>query len=256
MAKHDMPQFHPHDLAAALGLLSRLPVRVNTTLATERGAHAAWAWPLAGLIIGAIVGGLAVSLVWLGLPVPLAALSALTVQTLITGALHEDGLADCADGFWGGYEPARRLEIMKDSRIGAYGVIAIVLSLTARAVALMAVLSAPFAVLTFMAIGMISRTPMVVLMRTLPNARGRGLAQSVGVPPLPAVSIALMLSAVLGGALLGFSVLPVLICTGLSTLALAFLAREKIGGQTGDVLGASQQLAEISALFTLASLIG
>ncbi|SFU69034.1 cobalamin-5'-phosphate synthase [Aliiroseovarius crassostreae] len=260
MAKHDMPLLHPQDVPAALGLLSRLPVPVNGTLALERGAQSAWAWPLAGLLIAAIPSIAALALIWIGLPAPLAAVSFLTVQILITGALHEDGLADCADGFWGGYDRVRRLEIMKDSRIGAYGVIAIGLSLAARLLALTTVLPADLAVpystvIPLMAIGMISRLPMVILMHLLPNARGDGLAQSVGRPPLSIVCIATSLTLALGFALLGMQLLPILIWTSAAMGLLALLARQKIAGQTGDVLGASQQISEIIGLFVVASLL-
>ncbi|UWP90467.1 adenosylcobinamide-GDP ribazoletransferase [Aliiroseovarius crassostreae] len=268
MAKHDMPLLHPQDVPAALGLLSRLPVPVNGTLALERGAQSAWAWPLAGLLIAAIPSIAALALIWIGLPAPLAAVSFLTVQILITGALHEDGLADCADGFWGGYDRVRRLEIMKDSRIGAYGVIAIGLSLAARLLALTSVLTAgqavdlaadlggPYStVIPLMAIGMISRLPMVILMHLLPNARGDGLAQSVGRPPISIVCVATALTLVLGFALLGMQLLPILIWTGAAMGLLALVAKRKIAGQTGDVLGASQQISEIIGLFVVASLL-
>lgn len=264
MAKHDMPLLHPQDVPAALGLLSRLPVPVNGTLALERGAQSAWAWPLAGLVIAAIPCLTALALIWIGLPAPLAAVSFLTVQILITGALHEDGLADCADGFWGGYDRVRRLEIMKDSRIGAYGVIAIGLSLAARLLALTTILTADLAAglagpysaaIHLMAIGMISRLPMVVLMHLLPNARGDGLAQSVGRPPVSIVCIATSLTLVLVFALLGLQLLPILIWTSAAMVLLALVAKRKIAGQTGDVLGASQQISEIIGLFVVASLL-
>ncbi len=254
MAKPDMPLFHLQDLPAALGLLSRFPIRINTELATQRGAYAAWAWPIAGLVLGAVTGAGAMVFLWLGLPIPLAALLTLTLQVLLTGALHEDGLADCADGLWGGYTRERRLEIMKDSRIGAYGVIAIALSLAARLFAIIIVLGAAFPLLSIMAVAVISRLPMAILIGTLPNARGSGLAQSVGQPPLMTVWASVTLALMISGLLLGAALLPVLIWVSLTTLTVALVARQKIGGQTGDILGASQQLAEIASLFTLASL--
>jgi len=123
------------DIPAAIGLLSRLPVPVDTDLATRRGARAAWAYPLAGLVVGALAGLVAQVALWLGLPPSIAALLALAAMIAITGALHEDGLADSADGLWGGWDRARRLEIMKDSRIGTYGVLALGLTLLLRAAA-------------------------------------------------------------------------------------------------------------------------
>ncbi|WP_424943308.1 adenosylcobinamide-GDP ribazoletransferase [Aliiroseovarius crassostreae] len=250
-----MPLVHLQDLPAALGLLTRLPIPVDGDLATRRGAMAAWAWPLAGGIIGGLVACFALLLLWVGLPLPLTAFLALACQIMLTGALHEDGLADTADGLWGGYDRARRLEIMKDSRIGAYGVIAIVLSLAARGVALTLVLDGPFPILALIAVGVISRLPMVLLMAAMPNARGSGLAQSVGRPGVATSGLAAALTLLIGAICLGWALLPLLLWGGLITIGLALIARAKIGGQTGDILGASQQLAEITGLFVLASLI-
>lgn len=250
-----MPLLHLQDLPAALGLLTRIPVPVDGDLATQRGAMAAWAWPLAGGIVGAIVAGLAFAFQWMGLPLPLAAILALFCQVMLTGALHEDGLADTADGLWGGYDRARRLEIMKDSRIGAYGVIAIILSLAARGAALVWVLAGPSPLLSLIAIGVISRLPMVLLMGAMPNARGAGLAQSVGRPGVATSCLATGLAVLIGALCVGGALLPLLLWGGIVSVGVALIARSKIGGQTGDILGASQQLAETAGLFVLASLI-
>src|SRR6056297_3491159 len=114
------------DLVSAAMLLTRLPVR---GMPTARAADAAWAWPLVGLAVGLPAGVVGMAVAAAGLPGGLAAAAALTVSIVLTGALHEDGLADCADGFWGGFDRARRLEIMRDSAIGSYGVLALGLSL-------------------------------------------------------------------------------------------------------------------------------
>ncbi|MEO0829047.1 MAG: adenosylcobinamide-GDP ribazoletransferase, partial [Pseudomonadota bacterium] len=113
------------DPLAALGLLTRLPVRLPDA-AISRGAKAAWAWPLAGLVVASLTAVIALLTLKAGLPQSLAAGLALGVQIMVTGGLHEDGLADTTDGIWGGWDKARRLEIMRDSRIGAYGVLALV----------------------------------------------------------------------------------------------------------------------------------
>ena len=112
------------DLPAALGLLTRLPVRVNTANATARGARAAWAWPLAGVAVGAIAALAAAAAMWCGLPLGVCSLLLIAVQMIVSGAMHEDGLADIIDGLWGGWDKDRRLAIMKDSQIGTYGVLA------------------------------------------------------------------------------------------------------------------------------------
>ncbi|MEL6316326.1 MAG: adenosylcobinamide-GDP ribazoletransferase, partial [Pseudomonadota bacterium] len=120
------------DLAAAAALLTRAPVPVDHAHAGRRGARAAWAWPVVGAALGgaaaaALAGGLA-----LGLPPGPAAAAALAALVLATGALHEDGLADLADGLGGGRDRARALEIMRDSRIGAFGAAALLLAFLAR----------------------------------------------------------------------------------------------------------------------------
>ena len=103
------------DAIAALGLLTRLPLPGR---ASHRGAEAAWAWPLAGLTVALLAAVLVGIGGWIGLPVTLCAGLLIVAMVVMTGALHEDGLADVADGFWGGFTTERRLEIMKDSRTG------------------------------------------------------------------------------------------------------------------------------------------
>ncbi|MEM6375220.1 MAG: adenosylcobinamide-GDP ribazoletransferase, partial [Pseudomonadota bacterium] len=117
-----------HDLGRAVALLTRCPVP-DFLLAPggdRAGAHAAWAYPIAGLIPGALAALFGSLAMFFGLGPAIAALSALGMAAFVTGALHEDGLADCADGFWGGWTPERRLEIMRDSRIGTYGVLTLI----------------------------------------------------------------------------------------------------------------------------------
>ena len=236
------------DIAGGLRLLTRLPMRASDVIA---GPGAAWAWPLAG----AVVGGLAalVGVVALPLGAGLAAALVLGAQAMMTGAMHEDGLADTADGLWGGWDRARRLEIMKDSHIGTYGVMALIVVSLIRWSALSALLAAGgwFALV---AVAALSRVPMAVMLASLPNARGAGLSQSVGrVPPVSAAVAAMIgLAFALG---LGTAGLWASFAVGLVSVALALVAKAKIGGQTGDILGASQQLAEAAALAVLAALL-
>ncbi|PJE26204.1 Cobalamin synthase [Pseudooceanicola marinus] len=235
------------DLLSALGLLSRLPLPAHE----GRGAPAAWAYPLAGAVLGgpaALAGLLALAL---SLPPQLAALICLGTSVMVTGALHEDGLADVADGVWGGFDRARRLEIMKDSRIGAYGVIALVLSLLARWSALSLLFATPGAAWAVIAAAALSRAAMPALMAALPHARDTGLSRAVGRCSVPVAALAAFIGAVLALILLGWIALPALLVAALVTLALARIASAKLGGQTGDVLGAAQQLAEIAVLLVL-----
>lgn len=238
----------PRDVVTALGLLTRLPVRGDM----GRGAAAAWAFPLAGLV----VGGLAAFAVWLalamGVPVAVAAGIGLAAQALLTGAMHEDGLADTCDGFWGGWSRARRLAIMKDSQIGTYGVMGLLLVTLGRWSALALLLDAGWLWAPMLAAAVVSRVPMVWIMAFLRNARGTGLSQSVGRPDVALAGIATAIGLVVL-VLSGMPVIvPALLLT-LGTIGLAVLAQARIGGQTGDVLGAAQQLAEVLLLVIFAS---
>jgi len=249
MARRDILHRVPGDLRLALGLLTRLPLPGTPDM--TRGAAAAWAWPLAGLV----PAGLAALAIWLasGLGAGVAAALGLAVSVMVTGALHEDGLADTADGLWGGWTAERRLEIMKDSRIGTYGVIALVLALLARWSLIAGLVGTGAALPVLLAAGMLSRVLMVALMAWMAPARPGGLSRTVGRPPMQAAwvggSIALILALVLcGGAALWALLAALTLAAGMGRIASA-----KIGGQTGDILGASQQLAEIAALAVLAS---
>ncbi|MCL4143386.1 UNVERIFIED_CONTAM: hypothetical protein GTU68_038383, partial [Idotea baltica] len=171
-----------------------------------------------------------------------AAAAGLTLATLIitTGAMHEDGLADSADGLWGGWTPARRLEIMKDSNIGAYGVIALILSLGLRwqALTLLIVVDALAPALIVTAV--VSRAAMVPVMTYLPNARTTGLSHTVGKPTSKTALIACGLAAIIALIFLGFGALWLYFAAVLTTVTCAAIARAKIKGQTGDILGATQ----------------
>lgn len=233
------------DLGGAFGLLTRLPLG-----GPGRGAASCWAWPVAGAVVGALAGLAGWGALALGLPLGWAAALVLAVQAAATGGLHEDGLADTFDGLMGGRDPARRLEIMRDSRIGSFGALALMLVTLARWSALVVLLpTAPWAVVAAAAV---SRAGMPVLMAALRPARDGGLSRAVGRPRAVqaglAVGVALVLAAPMGWPVLGL--LPVLAAVW---LALGLWARARIGGQTGDILGAGQQLAEAAVLGYLAA---
>lgn len=247
----DTPLVRPADIVEALALLSRLPLPDHR----GRGAEAAWAWPVAGLVVALLAGILAAILLSLGVPAASAAGLTLAAQALLTGGLHEDGLADTADGFWGGSTPARRLDIMKDSRIGSYGVIALVLSFGLRwsALSVLFAQGALFAPLIVAAV--FSRGAMTVLMSAMPNARGTGLSATVGRPSQATAFLAVGVAVALALMAAGSVILAPFLWLALGTVGLSAVARAKIRGQTGDVLGACQQIGEIAALTSLASLV-
>lgn len=231
----------------AVILLTRVPFgRLRDPVASL--AAAAWAFPLAGLLVGLIEGAVMTAALELGQSPMIAGGLALGAQVMATGALHEDGLADICDGFWGGTPRDRRLEIVRDSRIGSYGTVGLVLTLGLRWLGLVALAEAQ-ALAAVIAVAMASRVAPVALMAALPPARVEGLGaqgRTVG-------TASVLAAALIGG--LPLLLLPqggaALVAAALSVAVLALVARRKIGGQTGDVLGAGQQAAEIALLLAL-----
>ena len=243
------------DVPAALGLLTRLPIRVNADAAMARGAASAWAYPIVGICVSFItLMGLQI-LTWLNLPSLVQITFCLILPVIVTGAMHEDGLADAADGLWGGWTKDRRLDIMKDSHIGAYGVIALILSLMLRSAVLFSLLRTPFFAPALIIAATLSRTNMVALMTLLPNARDGGLSQSVGRPSQRTLLISCGIAIVITLAFAEWNAPFILGAAILAATACAAIARGKIGGQTGDILGATQQVSEIAILLTFAALV-
>lgn len=250
MPDRDKPLLASGDVAIAVALLTRLPLKPPRS--PDRGSAAAWAYPLVGLIPGIFAALTALTATGLGLPPGLTAGLALAVLMVTTGALHEDGLADSADGLWGGWTPERRLQIMKDSRIGTYGVIALILSLGLRWAALTSIATAGGIATGLIAMAVLSRAPMVAVMHILPNARGTGLSSSVGRPAGSTTLVALAIAAVFGLIFIGFSTISLALILCATTFTIAAIAKAKIGGQTGDILGATQQISEIVILAFIA----
>ncbi|MGK9169441.1 adenosylcobinamide-GDP ribazoletransferase [Inquilinus limosus] len=247
------------DLRIAACFLTRLPIRWPQDAPADALARSMRIFPLAGAGIGAAAGLVWALALWLGAPPLVAALLALAAQMLLTGALHEDGLSDVADGFGAGRDRDRTLEIMRDSRIGSYGTLALVLSVGLRAAALAAMAvppaGAPWAGMAALAAaGAVSRATAPALLAWLPAARTDGLGAGAGRPPPEAVLTALGLAVCFALLLLGLRHgLAALALAALASWALAGLARRRIGGQTGDVLGAAQQLAEAAVLCAAAA---
>jgi adenosylcobinamide-GDP ribazoletransferase len=244
------------DLEIFIIFCTRLPLTHAKPIEASDIARASWAMPIAGVLVGLI--GAAVY--WLtsavGLPPFAAAALALAATLIATGCLHEDGLGDTADGFGGGSSRERKLEIMRDSRIGTYGACALVLSLMLRWSAL-ASIADPFAVvLALVAAHAAARAPLPAFMRFVPPARSDGLAAAAGRPPREGAAAASLLGVIALGLCLG----PAAVIVGLLLLAsagilMAWLSVQQIGGQTGDVLGALEQINEILILLTAAAVL-
>jgi adenosylcobinamide-GDP ribazoletransferase len=236
----------------AAALLTRLPVGAAHP-ADGAIAASGWAFPLVGAGIGALVALAFLIAGLLGCGDAPAALIALAAGLALTGALHEDGLADAADGFGGGRSRAEKLEIMRDSRHGSFGVIALVLSIALRAAALGTIGEPLHAALALIAAHAASRGALPPLMRILVPARADGLGAMAGRPSLPVAIVAVMLGAMIALAVLGPATGAIALALSGGALALAaMLAHRQIGGYTGDVLGFFQQIGEIVMLLVAA----
>jgi adenosylcobinamide-GDP ribazoletransferase len=247
----------------AVGFLSRLPVSPSHFSGLDDSRHLrddAAAFAIAGILIAVAPALGLVAALSLGFPVLVAATMSVLLMAAVTGGLHEDGLADVADGFGGGSDKARRLDIMKDSAIGTYGAIALCGSLLLRVGALTALVAAHgawAAALGVVAVAAASRAAMVWFWAGLPNARGGGTAAGAGSPTDRAVTLAAVTGIIvfvpLGAAAAGlFNMAAALLIAACGMVAFSRFCQRTIGGHTGDTLGACQQIVECLLLAGLA----
>jgi adenosylcobinamide-GDP ribazoletransferase len=241
------------DLRNAVAFLTRLPMPHPQGAMPANFIRAQRVFPLVGAAIGAAVGLVCLGLRAAGLPDLAAAALALGAGALLTGALHEDGLADVADGFGGGRDVAAKLEIMRDSRLGTYGALILMVSFAAKLSAL-AVLPDGVVVRGLIAAHALARGVLPAMAMSLPYARKDGLAANAGRPDFATAAIAAALALVI--ALLSLPWIEAF-CAALLAAAcaigMAWLAQRQIGGQTGDVLGGTEQLVETAILLLLAA---
>lgn len=242
------------ELGLAFSLLTRLPVprfeiRSGATLAT-----AFWAYPVAGGVV-ALLSGSALWAGWAATGSALAAgLFAIAAGALATGGFHEDGLADFWDGIGGGADPERRLEIMRDSRLGTYGALGLFVALAARLVVLADLVErngAGEAVAALVACGVLGRGAIALPFATLAPAREVGLAAQAKRPPTGSLAAGVALPLVVALPLLGGDVAAALLGAMAGSAAVTYLAGRYLGGYTGDVFGATVMTAEIVALLAL-----
>src|SRR5262249_16838115 len=234
------------EFAIAMAVLTRLPVGVAGQ--DEPGAVAAsgWAFPL----VGAGVGGVAALTFFiaeaLGGSALIAAGLAVLAGIALTGAFHEDGLADTADGFGGGHDRETKLAIMRDSRQGSFGILALVFSVALRVAGLAALGDPIHAGLALLAAHAASRGALPLTMYLLAPPRTDGLSFTAGRPNRSVAVIAAVIGAAMALAALGPARgFAALLLAAAAIALLAVLARWQIGGYTGDVLGAFQQIGEI-----------
>ncbi len=239
------------DLRIALLFMTRLPLPAGFSAEIKKGtiAPAMRAFPLIGLglgIFGGLIMGLSHMLGWTPL---VGALLAILAITLVTGGLHEDGLADVADGFGAGTSKQTRLNIMKDTQTGSFGVLALVFSIALKVAILAGFSDVGAASAALIAGASASRAALPLIAHRLKPARKSGLAVSAGSPDDASLYAALALGGALTllflGPVGGFIALVAALAAGFGVME---LSRRLIGGYTGDVLGAAQQICEIAVL--------
>ncbi len=242
------------DLKASLVFCTRLPIAqwgpsggadAGAIGADGAVARATWAFPLAGALVG-MVGGL---LYWfahrLGVPpFPAAGLSLIGTLAL-TGALHEDGLADTADGFGGGKDREAKLAIMRDSRIGAYGTCALIVSIVLRWSAVAAIAQPRLVIFALLSTHAAARATLPVFMLLVPPARNEGLSVNAGRPAWECSAVAGLFGLIALALTLGPAAAMVAVVALIAAaVGMAWLSMRQIGGQTGDVIGALEQVSE------------
>jgi len=253
--------FSIRDFFYCLGFLSRIPVANDVFDRREKDAlskHVTY-FPLVGLAVATPAIAATIIAALLDLPASVAAILIVIVEIITIGALHEDGFADCADGFYGGHTIERRLEIMKDSTIGTYGALALLLSIALRIACLAALwdaLSLTSFICVLFAVHAASRSVMAYFWQILPPARTNGLAANAGVPNKDDATMTLGLGLALFAILVWFTIsFSTIILAGAISAGLFFTflecTKHKIGGHTGDTLGAIQQITTLGLLLGL-----
>jgi adenosylcobinamide-GDP ribazoletransferase len=229
---------------AAIRFLTIIPVPGKIGTRTADLAGSLYWFPIVGLLIGGLTGGL-FYLVGPHLPMPVAVVLAVTLLLAFSGGLHLDGVADCADGFFSSRRRERMLEIMRDSHIGAMGVIALFLVLAFKGAALFAV-APPGLWQPLVLMPLAGRAAMLVMMAVLPYARKEGGLASVfydRASPLLA-GWALLLLLATGWVVAGLPGLLTVLGSLLILLLFCWFCAAKIGGATGDTLGAACEITE------------
>jgi adenosylcobinamide-GDP ribazoletransferase len=244
------------DIRIAVALSTILPVGPQAPVNDGEIAHASWALPVAGLLVGLAGAAIYSVACSIGLTAGPAAMLAVAATVLITGAIHEDGLADTADGLGGGRTPDRKLDIMRDSRIGTYGACALVISLALRWSALAAI-GKPGSVAAALSVShAAARAALPMFMWLVPPARSDGLSAGAGQPSGQSAIIAIGLGmlCLIFGLGPGAAVIGVILLV-LAGLIIGWLAISQVAGQTGDILGAMEQIGEIAIVLMAAALL-
>jgi adenosylcobinamide-GDP ribazoletransferase len=241
------------DFRTAVAFLTRVPMPHPDGPIPANFARAHRIFPLVGAFIGAFTGLVFLGLLTIGVPGLAAAALALGASAILTGALHEDGLADVADGFGGGQDTSAKLTIMRDSRLGTYGALILLVSFVAKVSAL-TTLPVSAVVPSLVAAHALARGILAPMVFAMPLARADGLAAMAGRPSAASAAIAIAFALFLALMALPFvAAIGAALAATAAAAGMAMLANRQIGGQTGDVLGGAEQVAETAILLLLAA---
>ena len=240
-----------HDFRIAVGFLTVLPIGPSANIDDHRAGlrFGARAFPLAGLVIG-LFGALVYAVAhMLHLPPEAAGFIAIGAMTVLTGAIHEDGLADTADGAMAREHMPERLAIMRDSRIGTFGTLSLIIVVGIKTGIIGAIGWPDQVAPLLIGCAAASRAVLPAMMRLMRPARGDGLAFAAGRPEENQVVMAAVLGAIFALLLLGLAAGLVAMVAGIAAAAMvAWIAQKRLGGVTGDVLGAAQQVTEAAMM--------
>ncbi|MGB1360878.1 MAG: adenosylcobinamide-GDP ribazoletransferase [Alphaproteobacteria bacterium] len=243
----------------AISLLTRIPL----PKLSFKKSNIIWAYPIVGLILGLLYTAFVILMIIspVYIPVKTATVFIIMVMALLTGAMHFDGIADTFDGIWGGNDKARRLEIMKDSHIGAYGTITLIFVFLTYYTLLSSYPDTVAIMISLIISSVASRSVMGIVQLTTPQAKENGLLNYIGVDVDTNKTILTILFITLFNMVVAyfmFGTMAMLNILGiLIVMPILFSAffKSKIGGVTGDCLGAVQVISEIIILILLYALV-
>lgn len=244
------------DFFASLMLLTRIPIKWEK-ISPETPPNlnrCLWCYPIIGLIVSCITAAVYYIAIWINIPQVVSAIIAIITMIFITGSFHEDGLADVADGFGGGNTIEKKLSIMRDSRIGTYGSVALITSLILK-IAILAKFETQQTVIALIISGVFSRLMILYILLILKPARSDSLSSEAGKPAPSSLVIATFASMLIAAALINPTIVIYIFMISISaTIVLSIIAHRQISGYSGDVLGATQQISELSVYIFFSSL--
>ena len=242
------------DIFASIMFFTRIPI--NWPYFSDKApdlTRAAWSFPLVGFLVGFLSGGFGELLILINVPVFISCVTAITISVLLTGAFHEDGLADMADGFGAGGKPDKINKIMHDSRLGTYGTSALTLGLLIRLGLVISLVNFEYSLLIILSIGFASGKLAIIFMRNFNNnsslAKIGSIIEIVSPKNMMLASLLWFVPALLYlpflALLLGIIFIIIVV------FYIGKLSTQKLGGITGDVLGATAFISELAFLFGL-----